>query len=186
MERPIRGGTRIRVDRGEATIIGESSPACWFSRSHVACCPLPIAPLPAMINLWQYGLLAVWYACTGVHRGMLWYRVDGDEGAWYFNRGDFEGAMEMGMAGVLEETEQERIDAAAEEAAEAAASAGECDGSGSGQVGRVENGDSHRCLAGWPEGCASLRVSAQAVSFICCAHGIAEFILACSCWCGCG
>ena len=83
---------------------------------------------------------------------MLWCRVDGDEGAWYFNRGDFEGAMEMGMAGVLEETEQERIDAAAEEAAEAAAAAGECDGVESGLAGRVENGDSHchRCSAGWP------------------------------------
>jgi hypothetical protein len=50
---------------------------------------------------------------------VLWYRVDGDEGAWYFNKGDFEAIMDSGMGGVLEETAQERIDAAAEAEAEA-------------------------------------------------------------------
>ena len=59
------------------------------------------------------------HALSGVHRGLLWDLVDGDDGAWYFNRGDFEASLDTGMAGVLEETDQERADAAAEAAAEA-------------------------------------------------------------------
>jgi hypothetical protein len=71
LERPVRGGTRIRTTRGEGTIIG-------------------------------------------VHRGRLWYKVDSDTGAWYWNKGEFEEMIGNGMGGLLEETDQERQDAEAE------------------------------------------------------------------------
>lgn len=51
---------------------------------------------------------------AGVHRGFLWFRVDSDTGAWYWRKGELEEAVMTGMAGILDETDQERADAAAE------------------------------------------------------------------------
>jgi len=51
-----------------------------------------------------------------VYRGFLWFRVDSDDGAWYWRKGEFEEMVNTGMGGILEETEQERADAAAEDA----------------------------------------------------------------------
>jgi hypothetical protein len=50
-----------------------------------------------------------------VYRGKLWYRLDVDEGAWYFRKGELEEQMEMGMAGLLPPTPQELADMEREE-----------------------------------------------------------------------
>ena len=51
-----------------------------------------------------------------MHRGHLWYRVDSDAGAWYWRKGELEDMVNSGMGGLLDETDQNRADAALEEA----------------------------------------------------------------------